>query len=250
MTSNRVGVIGPWPNMKALIASDQKKEADMSIGSFLTTSDRDKFRHWLISYCSQSTLKEFSTQQNQFLHLGVTLGQDLKAWDQSRFILDDLKWILLVSRLILFVGSGFPIGPRHIMMDWFSRGIIKLFLRFWRRKSGNENASEKSKEKVGVMIWKEKGRMYLWDLRDGRHCWSRWLLNPRSSNPRCASAAVLKMAAEHMCSWTRGETKRCYRKSVDEGEGGDIYSLCSKGNMGIWCAAYLKDRDLFERWQS
>ena len=56
MISSRVGVIGPWPNMNALMASDQKKEADMSIGSFLTISDRDRFRHWLISYCSQSAL--------------------------------------------------------------------------------------------------------------------------------------------------------------------------------------------------
>ena len=45
MTSSRVGVIGPWPNMNELIASDQKKEVDMSIGSFLTISDRDKIRH-------------------------------------------------------------------------------------------------------------------------------------------------------------------------------------------------------------
>ena len=44
-TSRKVGVIGPWPNRKALMASDQKIEVDMSIGSFLTTSDRDKFRH-------------------------------------------------------------------------------------------------------------------------------------------------------------------------------------------------------------
>ena len=50
ITSSRVGVIGPWPNKKALIASDQKKEADMRIGSFLTISDRDKLRHWLMSY--------------------------------------------------------------------------------------------------------------------------------------------------------------------------------------------------------
>ena len=56
MISNRVGVIGPWPNMNALIASDQKKEADMSIGLFLTISDMDKFRHWLMSYCSQFVL--------------------------------------------------------------------------------------------------------------------------------------------------------------------------------------------------
>ena len=44
-TSSRVGVIGPWLNKKAFMASDQKKEADMSIGSFLTISDKDKFRH-------------------------------------------------------------------------------------------------------------------------------------------------------------------------------------------------------------
>ena len=53
ITSSKVGVIGPWPNKKALIASDQKKEADMSIGSFVTISDRDRLRHWLMSYCSQ-----------------------------------------------------------------------------------------------------------------------------------------------------------------------------------------------------
>jgi len=45
MVSSGVGVIGPWPNRKALIASDQKKEADMSMGSFLTISDRDRFKH-------------------------------------------------------------------------------------------------------------------------------------------------------------------------------------------------------------
>ena len=53
-TSSRVGVIGPWPNRKVFMASDQKKEADMSIGSFLTISNKYKFRHWPISYCSQS----------------------------------------------------------------------------------------------------------------------------------------------------------------------------------------------------
>ena len=45
MTSSKVGVIGPRPNKKALMASDQKKEADMSIGSFLTILDRERFRH-------------------------------------------------------------------------------------------------------------------------------------------------------------------------------------------------------------
>jgi len=56
MTSNNVGVIGPWPNRKALMASHQKKEADVSNGSFLTILDKDRFRHWPISYCSQIAL--------------------------------------------------------------------------------------------------------------------------------------------------------------------------------------------------
>ena len=33
MVSSRVGLIGPWPTMKAFMASDQKKEADISIGA-------------------------------------------------------------------------------------------------------------------------------------------------------------------------------------------------------------------------
>jgi len=45
MTSNKVGVIGPWPNKKVLMASDQKWEAVASIGSFLTISDKERFRH-------------------------------------------------------------------------------------------------------------------------------------------------------------------------------------------------------------
>ena len=60
----------------------------------------------------------------------MTLGQDLKASDQSRFILDDLRGVLLVSRLIIVVGSGLPMGPRQFMMGWFSNGMIMLFLRF------------------------------------------------------------------------------------------------------------------------
>jgi len=79
MTSNKVGVIGPWLNKKALMASDQKKEADMSIGSFLTISDKERFRHWPISYCSQSALWGLAILRNQFLHPGVKFGQDLKA---------------------------------------------------------------------------------------------------------------------------------------------------------------------------
>jgi len=131
-TSIRVGVIGPRLNINALMASDQKWEADISIGSFLIISDKDKFRHWLISYCSQLVLWELAILRNQFLHPGVTLGQDLKAWEQSMFISEDLRGILLVSRLMILVGSGLPMGPKQIMLGWFSSEIIILPLRLWK----------------------------------------------------------------------------------------------------------------------
>ena len=89
----------------------------MSIGSFLIIFDKNRFRHWLISYCSQLVLWELAILRNQFLHLGVTLGQDLKAGVQSTFILEDLRGILLVSKLIILVGSGFPIGPKQTMLN-------------------------------------------------------------------------------------------------------------------------------------
>ena len=44
-TSNKVGVIGPWLNKKALRASNQKKEADISISLFLIISDKERFMH-------------------------------------------------------------------------------------------------------------------------------------------------------------------------------------------------------------
>ena len=48
------------------------------------------------------------------------------------------------------------------------------------------------------------------------------------------------MAAEQM--------RRSYRKSVDEEEGRDIYSLCLEGRMGIWCAAWTEI--YLKRWLS
>ena len=102
----------------------------MSIGSFLIISDKDRFRHWLISYCSQLVLWELAILRNQFLHPGVTFGQDLKVGVQSRFMLEDLRGIMLVSKLIILVGFGFPMGPKQTMPDWFSSGMIALPLRF------------------------------------------------------------------------------------------------------------------------
>jgi hypothetical protein len=41
------------------------------------------------------------------------------------------------------------------------------------------------------------------------------------------------MEAEQMSSWRKRGAGRSYRKSVDEEEGRDIYSLCLEGRMGI-----------------
>ena len=56
-------------------------------------------------------------------------GQDLKAWDQSEVMLEVLRGILLVSRLIMLVGSGSPMGPSQIMLDCSERGIVIELLR-------------------------------------------------------------------------------------------------------------------------
>ena len=102
------------------MASDQKKEADMSIGSFVIISDKDKLRHWLISYCSQVA---------RWLPATLVLGQDLKARDQSDVMFEALSGILPVSRLIMLVGSGLPMGPKQTMLGCSDRGMKIEFLR-------------------------------------------------------------------------------------------------------------------------
>ena len=57
------------------------------------------------------------------------LGQDLKARDQSDIIFEALRGILLVSRLIMLVGSGLPMGPRQTILGCSDRGIKIEFLR-------------------------------------------------------------------------------------------------------------------------
>jgi hypothetical protein len=58
----------------------------------------------------------------------------------------------------MLVGSGFPIGPKQIMLAWFSSGIIILPLRFWKKRAEIRDATEERE-------------MYLWDLGDRRHRW-------------------------------------------------------------------------------
>ena len=60
--------------------------------------------------------------------------------------MDDLRGILLVSRLIMLVEFGLPIGPKQTMLGWFSRGMITLLLRFWGRKAEIRGANKKSDE--------------------------------------------------------------------------------------------------------
>ena len=85
--------------------------------------------------------------------------------------------------------------------------------------------------------------MCLWNLRDGCHCRSGWFLN-------LSLQTLAQVAAEPVCSWTREEAERCYKKSASKEEGRDIYSLGSKGRMGIWRIICLENRNFFERWQS
>ena len=59
----------------------------------------------------------------------MTLGQDLKARDQSDVIFEALRGILPVSRLIMLVGSGLPMGPRQTMLGCSDRGMKIEFLR-------------------------------------------------------------------------------------------------------------------------
>ena len=70
-----------------------------------------------------------ATLPNQFLHPWVTLGQDLKVRDQSEVIFEALRGILLVSKLIMLVGSGLTMGPRQIMLDCSERGMMVELLR-------------------------------------------------------------------------------------------------------------------------
>ena len=70
-----------------------------------------------------------ATLRNQFLHPGVTLGQDLKARDQSDVMFEALSGILPVSRLIILFGSGFPMGPRQTMLGCSDKGMKIEFLR-------------------------------------------------------------------------------------------------------------------------
>ena len=67
--------------------------------------------------------------RNQFLHPGVTLGQDLKARDQSEVMFEALRGILPVSRLIMLVGSVSPIGTNQLMLDCSERGMMVELLR-------------------------------------------------------------------------------------------------------------------------
>lgn len=71
------------------------------------------------------------TRRYQFLHPGMGLGQDLKAFDhrdRSKFAC--LKGRRPISRLIGSVGFRSPIGPKHTRPGLFSKAMIILSLRF------------------------------------------------------------------------------------------------------------------------
>ena len=82
-----------------------------------------------MSYYSQVARWMLATLWNQVLHPGVTLGQDLKARDQSEVMFEALRGILPVYRLIISVGPGLPMGPKQTMLGCSDRGIKIEFLR-------------------------------------------------------------------------------------------------------------------------
>ena len=59
----------------------------------------------------------------------MTLGQDLKARDQSEVMFEALRGILPVYRLIISVGSGLPMGPKQTMLDCSD---IRMMIEFPR----------------------------------------------------------------------------------------------------------------------
>ena len=59
----------------------------------------------------------------------MTLGQDLKARDQSEVMFEAFRGILPVSRLITLDGSGLPMGPKQTMLDCSDIGMMIEFLR-------------------------------------------------------------------------------------------------------------------------
>ena len=53
----------------------------------------------------------------------------MKARDQSDVMFEAFSGILPVSRLIILVGSGFPMGPRQTMLGCPDKGMKIEFLR-------------------------------------------------------------------------------------------------------------------------
>ena len=172
--------------------------------------------------------------------------------------MDDLKEILLVSRLIMSMGSGLPMWPKHAMPDWSANGMITLFLRFWEEEEKRAEVRrcekwdwKKNTRKMNGSRWKGKyWKVIPLGLGNRRHCWSKWFLNV---DWRCShNQEVL-----HLRSW---KWRRCWcvleekvrQKSaigkVPAAKKVEIFSLCSKGKMEIWCAACVEKEDPFERW--
>ena len=71
-------------------------------------------------------------------------------------MLEDLRGILLVSRLIILVGSGSPMGPKQTMPDWFSSGMIALPLRFCKMKAEIRNVTEGIRRRMGAKMQMEE----------------------------------------------------------------------------------------------
>jgi hypothetical protein len=100
-----------------------------------------------MSYSSQTVLLEAAILSYQFLHPGVTLGQDLKTLFQSCIaMVECLSGMRPVSKLIRSVGSGSPMGPRQMSPSLSSMAMVILSLTSYKCKGKFYEMGGKCKE--------------------------------------------------------------------------------------------------------
>jgi len=82
--------------------------------------------HWSKFLSAQSILFLAATLINQFIQLEMIDGQfliDVLLSQRPKCMFDSFKGILLVSAIIVLLGSGSPIGPRKILCKFPSSGM-------------------------------------------------------------------------------------------------------------------------------
>jgi len=65
--------------------------------------------------------------------------------------LESLNGIRLVSRLIRSIGSGFPMGSKHMHPGLLSMAMVIRFLRFYKQRTGDSKGTRCKDEKGRIM---------------------------------------------------------------------------------------------------